>query len=105
MSPVLAEALGIPPHRIIPPPVQELVRLVRTSPLHPETDNPAAKLIDFLSDSFEHTSCGGLILDTARSQEHSKTMANEGPVSADVARRFVAAWIKDGFSSWGLNFL
>ncbi|KAI0842739.1 hypothetical protein F5Y06DRAFT_304448 [Hypoxylon sp. FL0890] len=97
MSPVLADALGIPPHRIIP--FRDWVKLVRRAPLHTDTENPAARLIDFLDYNFERMSCGGLILDTTKVKEHSKTMAAEGPVTAEVARRYVAAWKKTGFLS------
>ncbi|KUI69406.1 Conidial yellow pigment biosynthesis polyketide synthase [Cytospora mali] len=90
MTPVLADALGIPTERIIP--FQEWIQLVRRSPLDKDTDNPAARLVDFLDSNFERMSCGGLILDTARSQEHSKTMASLGPVSFDTARQYISAW-------------
>lgn len=90
MTPVLAEALGIPTEMIIP--FQEWIQLVRRSPLDKDTDNPAAKLVDFLEYNFERMSCGGLILDTARTQEHSRTMASLGPVSFHTARKYVSAW-------------
>ncbi|KAI3390921.1 hypothetical protein diail_8348, partial [Diaporthe ilicicola] len=95
MSSVLAGALGIPLHAIIP--FKSWIKRVRRSPLLPETENPAARLVDFLDDHFERMSCGGLILDTSRAKEHSKTMAKEGPVSPDTACRYVAAWKKMGF--------
>lgn len=95
MSPVLAAALDIPPHDIIP--FKSWIRQVRRSPLLPETENPAARLVDFLDSHFERMSCGGLVLDTTRAKEHSETMANEGPVSAELARLYVAAWKKMGF--------
>ncbi|KAI0198027.1 hypothetical protein F4808DRAFT_437417 [Astrocystis sublimbata] len=95
MSPVLAGALGIPDHRIIP--FQDWIRLVRRAPLNVEDENPAAKLVDWLSDNFEHMACGGLILDTTRAQAHSTTLANVGPVSEQLARQFVVSWTKMGF--------
>jgi acyl transferase domain-containing protein/thioester reductase-like protein/SAM-dependent methyltransferase/acyl carrier protein len=95
MNPVLADALDIPADRILP--FKDWVNLVRRSPLPAETDNPAARLIDFLDDNFERMSCGGLILDTAKAKEHSETMAKMGPVEANVARRYVAAWKKMGY--------
>ncbi|KAL9078107.1 MAG: hypothetical protein Q9157_002962 [Trypethelium eluteriae] len=95
MNPVLAEALDIPRDRIVP--FREWVDMVRRSPLPAETDNPAARLIDFLEDNFERMSCGGLILDTTKAKEHSSTMAELGPVQAEVARRYVAAWKKMGY--------
>ena len=95
MSPVLADALDIPPNRIMP--FRQWVKQVRRSPLRAETDNPAARLIDFLDHEFERMSCGGLILDTTKAQEHSSTMAAEGPVSAETAQGYVAAWKKMGY--------
>lgn len=96
MNPVLADALGIPPDGIVPfhP---DWINMVRRSPLPAETDNPAARLIDFLDDNFERMSCGGLILDTAKAKEHSATMAAMGPVDGAVARRYVASWKKMGY--------
>ncbi|KAJ3532833.1 hypothetical protein NM208_g8258 [Fusarium decemcellulare] len=95
MSPVLAEALAIPPDRIIP--FGRWVKLVRQSPLPAETWNPAARLIDFLDSNFERMSCGGLILDTKRSREHSRTLAAMGPVGAVIARKYIEGWKQMGF--------
>ncbi|KAI1087105.1 hypothetical protein F5B19DRAFT_476760 [Rostrohypoxylon terebratum] len=94
MSPVLAAALDIPPHQIIP--FEAWIKRVRRSPLS-ETENPASRLADFLEYHFPRMSCGGLILDTRKTKEHSDTMAKEGPVSLEVARLYVAAWKKMGF--------
>ena len=55
MSPVLATALNIPPHAIIP--FHGWMKRVRRSPL-PETENPASRLVDFLEDHFQRMSCG-----------------------------------------------
>ncbi|KAL4997563.1 hypothetical protein BDV10DRAFT_201828 [Aspergillus recurvatus] len=95
MSPVLAAALGIPPEKIVP--FRDWVKLVRRAPLQVDSENPAARLIDFLENNFERMSCGGLILDTKRAQEHSPTLATQGPVSAEVARRYVSTWREMGF--------
>ncbi|KAL2862550.1 putative polyketide synthase [Aspergillus lucknowensis] len=95
MSATLCDALDIPKDRIIP--FAEWVKLVRRSPLQMETDNPAARLIDFLDSNFERMSCGGLILDTTLAREHSATLAAQGPVSADVARSYVDGWKRTGF--------
>ncbi|KAH8693297.1 hypothetical protein BGW36DRAFT_431029 [Talaromyces proteolyticus] len=95
MSPVLAAALNIPQHAIIP--FKSWIKRVRRSPLLPETENPAARLVDFLDCHFERMSCGGLILDTTRAKEHSDTLANEGPVSPELARLYVTAWKEMGF--------
>lgn len=89
MSPVLAAALDIPHHNIIP--FEDWIKRVRRSPLS-EAENPAAHLVDFLEVHFERMSCGGIILDIQRAREHSETMAAEGPISAEVARSYISAW-------------
>lgn len=94
MSAVLAAALDIPPHSIIP--FEDWITRVRQSPLS-ETENPAARAIDFLEGHFQRMACGGIILDTQRASEHSKTMATEGPVSAEVVRSYVSTWKTLGF--------
>ena len=91
----LADALKVPTANILP--FHEWGSKVRRSPLSIETDNPADKLIDFLDDHFLRMSCGGLILDTKRACEHSKALAAVGPVSAEVARKYVKAWEDMGF--------
>ena len=94
MIPVLAASLDIPQSSAIP--FEEWVSRVRSFP-GSELDNPAVKLIDFLDGNFIRMSCGGLLLDTKRSREHSETLANVGPVSEDVARKYVQAWKEMGF--------
>nr|CAG8993142.1 Non reducing polyketide synthase [Penicillium sclerotiorum] len=83
MNPVLARVLDIPTDGIIP--FKSWIKKVRTSPLIPEAENPAARtgMVDFLSDNFERMSCGGLILGTEKAKEHSATMANEGPTNIE----------------------
>ncbi|KAI0973119.1 hypothetical protein F4678DRAFT_427984 [Xylaria arbuscula] len=95
MSPILADALDIPGHRIIP--FNDWVKRVRRSPLPAEAENPAARVIDFLEFNFERMSCGGLILDTRRAQQHSKTLSEEGPVNKRLARLYIASWKMMGF--------
>lgn len=95
MSLVLAEALGIPPEKILP--FRDWIKLVRRASLQVDSENPAARLIDFLDKHFERMSCGGLVLDTKHTQEHSQTLASQGPVSAEIARRYVTSWKKMGF--------
>ncbi|PVH94018.1 putative polyketide synthase [Periconia macrospinosa] len=95
MNPVLADALGIPADRIIP--FGDWVDLVRRSPLPAETDNPAARLIDFLDDNFQRMSCGGLILDTEKASKDSKAMEGMGIVEPAVARKYVARWKAMGY--------
>jgi len=107
MVPVLARALGITVDAskegggggggggVIA--FKEWVRRVRRFPGSVEKDNPAFKLIDFLDDNFLRMSCGGLLLDTDRTREHSPSLAAMGPVSAEVAEGYVRYWKSIGF--------
>ncbi|KAJ5675034.1 Male sterility NAD-binding [Penicillium maclennaniae] len=94
MLTVLAGALDIPPHGIIP--FKEWIERVRQSSL-PPAENPAALALGFLESHFVRMACGGIVLDTQRSSEHSKTMAAEGPVSAEVVQSYVSSWKAMGF--------
>lgn len=96
MIPILADALEIPRANIIP--FSDWVQRVRQFPGNVEWDNPAAKLIKFLDNNFLRMSCGGLLLDTAKSRKHSKTLAADGPVSEDVAKKYIRYWKQIGFS-------
>lgn len=96
MIQTLADALGIPRDTGIIP-FTEWVSKVRKSPMSVETDNPAGRLIDFLDDNFLRMSCGGLVMDVSKACEHSPTLAAVGPVSADVARKYIRAWEDMGF--------
>lgn len=95
MIPVLADALDIPRKNVIP--FDEWVKRVRNFPGSVDLDNPAAKLIGFLEGDFIRMACGELLLDTTNSRQHSKTLANVGPVSEDTARKYIQAWKKMGF--------
>jgi thioester reductase-like protein/malonyl CoA-acyl carrier protein transacylase len=95
MSGVLAEALNIPRQNLIP--FSEWIRMVKRSTLVPDTENPALRLVEFLEKNFERMSCGGVILDTSKARQHSPTLAAQGPVSDEVARRYVSAWKEMGF--------
>ncbi|KAI0114740.1 hypothetical protein F4814DRAFT_459633 [Daldinia grandis] len=100
MTPILADALNIPLQNIIP--FGEWVQRVREHPRQiggPEGENPAFLLIDFLDDNFFRMSCGSLLLDTTKAQEHSRTLTNTGPVSESVARKFIQSWKDMGFLS------
>lgn len=100
MIPVLAKALDISPQGVIP--FRDWVQRVRDHPRQvegPEGENPAFLLIDFLDDNFIRMSCGGLLLDTIKVREHSKTLANAGPVNERVTRQFIQSWKDMGFLS------
>jgi hypothetical protein len=98
MNTVLARALDIPESNIIP--FKDWVRKVRASPLVPETENPAARpgMPDWLETNFERMACGGLVLETEKVKEHSRTMKEEvGPVGEEVVGRFLDYWRRSKF--------
>lgn len=77
-------------------PFDEWVRRVREWPVKaddsPDGANPAYLLTDFLEGNFTRMSCGGLLMGTARSREHSPTLAGVREVSEDTTRLFVSKW-------------
>ena len=95
MVQMLAAELDIPQSNIIP--FDDWVARVRRSCLAPETDNPAARLIDFLEFHFRRMSCGGLLLDLSKACKDSPALAAVGPVGEDVVRKYVASWKAMGF--------
>ena len=95
MISLLADTLDIPRANVVP--FDRWVYSVRQFPGSTEKDNPAAMLIDFLDTHFVRMSCGELILDTKNSREHSTTLAGEGPVGADLVRKYIRAWKDRGF--------
>ncbi|GAB7350141.1 hypothetical protein MBLNU459_g0810t2 [Dothideomycetes sp. NU459] len=93
MNAILAKALRIP--NLIP--FGEWIDRVRTSG---QKNNPAATLLEFLDSNYLRMSCGGLVLDVGGTLAHSPTLANVGPVSEEVVRRYIHVWKEIGF----LNF-
>lgn len=92
MNAILADALNIP--NLIP--FEEWIERVRKAP---QRNNPAATLLDFLDSNYLRMSCGGLVLDVKHTLEHSKTLAAVGPVSEEVARKYIHIWKEIGFLS------
>ena len=90
MNAILADALNIP--NLIP--FEEWVERVRAGP---QRNNPAATLLDFLDSNYLRMSCGGLVLDVKKTLEHSKTLSAVGPVSEEVARKYIHIWKEIGF--------
>lgn len=90
MNAILSDALKIP-DRI---PFEEWVDRVRKAP---QKNNPAATLLEFLDSNYLRMSCGGLVLDTEKAVEHSKTLAAVGPVGEEVVRKYVHIWKEIGF--------
>ena len=90
MNAILADALNIP--NLIP--FEEWIERVRAAP---ERNNPASTLVDFLSSNYGRMSCGGLVLDRKKTLEHSKTLAAVGPISEELARKYIHIWREIGF--------
>ncbi|EFQ34124.1 beta-ketoacyl synthase domain-containing protein [Colletotrichum graminicola] len=95
ITPLLAEALGIPENGIVP--LDEWIRRVRGYPGEDPWDNPAAKALDFFEHKFLHMSCGGVTLATDKTREHSKTLRELQPISDEVLKRYIQAWKASGF--------
>lgn len=94
---VLAPTLGVPAAGVVD--FREWIRRVRGFPGSVERDNPAYKVVDFLDESFERMSCGGLLLDTQEACKASATLAGVGPVPDEVVRKYVGYWKEIGFLS------
>ncbi|KAF1347668.1 beta-ketoacyl synthase [Delphinella strobiligena] len=92
MNRILAECLHIPTSDIVP--FDDWLERVRKAP---QKDNPASTLLEFLDDNFLRMSCGGLVLDTKHSVEHSKSLAAVGPVPEKVLRKYIHIWREIGF--------
>ena len=90
MNAILADALNIP--NLVP--FEEWVERVRAAP---QRNNPASTLLDFLDSNYLRMSCGGLVLDVKKTLEHSKTLSAVGPVSEEVARKYIHIWKEIGF--------
>ncbi|KAL4976239.1 hypothetical protein BDW66DRAFT_151186 [Aspergillus desertorum] len=99
MTPIITSALNIPSDRVIP--YQDFLNLLRSSPLDRDREIPAAKIIDFFTRNFEHMACGGLILDTTLSQEHSAALAAQGPITEEEVKRYIQRWREIGFLASG----
>ncbi|KAI1506778.1 ketoacyl-synt-domain-containing protein, partial [Biscogniauxia marginata] len=90
MNRILADALGNP--ELVP--LEEWTRRVRAAP---QRNNPAAVLAEFLDSNYRRMSCGGLVLDSRKTLEHSPTLAAVGPVSEEVVRKYIRVWKEIGF--------
>ncbi|KAI6485398.1 Type I Iterative PKS [Pyricularia oryzae] len=93
MIALLGRELGL--HGECTVPFGEWVRRVRE--LGAGAGNPAYVLVDFLEANFEHISCGGMLLETSHSQEHSETMRQVRPFDAGLVRLFIQRWKESGF--------
>ena len=96
MISILSDALDIPRTNIIP--YDEWLQRVRSCPpsMTP-SENPAVRLVDFFEADFLRMSCGGMILDTTHSKEHSATLRSLGPVDRELVMKYIRAWKESGF--------
>ena len=90
MTRMLADALAIPHENIVP--YSEWLHNVRHFPPSLAVENPASKLAEFFETEFLRMACGGMILDTKKTQECSQTLRNARAVDNDLARLYVQGW-------------
>ncbi|KAJ5543164.1 type I iterative polyketide synthase [Penicillium sp. DV-2018c] len=95
MVTILADELGISQDSVIP--YHEWLRRVRQFPPSMMSENPAARLADFFEQDFLRMSCGGMILDTARTKEHSERFRELGPIDRALVSKYIQAWKESGF--------
>ena len=94
MIATLADVLDISPNNIVPYGKWiDRVRRFRGS----IADNPALQLEEFFIHYFLPMSCGGLVLDTSQTRQHSKTLREIGPVEADLVAKYITRWKQTGF--------
>nr|UBX54556.1 poliketide synthase [Aspergillus sp.] len=94
MVKTLAQCLDIPRDGIIP--FDEWIERVKGSSAS-TNDNPARQLLEFFDQHFIRMSCGGLILDTAKTREHSATLRQRGPIGPGLVEKYISAWKTVGF--------
>ncbi|EFR04739.1 phenolpthiocerol synthesis polyketide synthase ppsB [Nannizzia gypsea CBS 118893] len=92
---LLADTLDIPRGFIVPYDIW--MRRVRHFTGSTESNNPAKMLLEFFRDHFRRMSCGGLILDTTNSKQHSHTLANTQPITPALVAKYIAQWKESGF--------
>ncbi|KAJ5788397.1 type I iterative polyketide synthase [Penicillium paradoxum] len=96
MAVIISKALNIPPTSIIP--YEEWLHSVRQFPPSlMASENPAARLADFFEMDFVRMACGGVILDTAHTKEHSETFRGLGSIDESLVRKYIQAWKESGF--------
>lgn len=88
------------------PLLQSLLHITQTLPFpewlarvraHPQKNNPALLLADFLEHNYLRMSCGGLVLDVSNSLEHSECLRGLEPVEDRVVGKYVHIWKEIGF--------
>ncbi|KAL4961062.1 uncharacterized protein BDV14DRAFT_204062 [Aspergillus stella-maris] len=96
MLTILADALDIPRGNVVPY-TEWLYRVRQFPPSLAVSENPAARLADFFETDFLRMSCGGMILDTTRSREHSATLKSLGAIDRQLVMHYAGAWKDCGF--------
>lgn len=91
----LASLLEIPEQNVIP--YADWVQQVHEADSLKLCENPAKQLHDFFAVDFVRMSCGGLVLDTKRSLEHSKTLRMSTVVDKELVARYIQKWQEDEF--------
>lgn len=95
MIKMLSDVLGIPPQNVVP--FDDWVSRVRSSTGPVGKDNPAAQIVEFLSEHFVRMSCGDMILDTTKCVADSLTLRCTGPVGLELLRKYIVHWKESGF--------
>lgn len=95
MTKMLCDVLSIPPQNVVP--FNDWVSRVRSFPGPADKDNPAARIVEFLSEHFVRMSCGDMVLDTKKCRADSLTLRSTGPVDLELLGKFVAHWKETGF--------
>jgi hypothetical protein len=98
MITVLSDALNIPQANVIPY-GQWLQQVRQCPPDLAASENPAARLLGFFETEFLRMSCGGMILDTTHSREHSATLKGLGAIDRELVMKYIQAWKDSGFLS------
>lgn len=96
MISILSDALEIPRENLVT--YHEWLRRIRQFPPSlAVSENPASRLSDFFETDFLRMSCGGLILDTTHSREHSATLRRCGAIDRVLVLGYVRTWKETGF--------
>lgn len=92
---LFAKLLDIPTSNIVP--YTDWVHRIQNSPSVRVLDNPALRIIDFFKEDFERMGCGGLVLETKNTVEHSKTLRTLETVNESIVAIYLQKWKDIGF--------
>ncbi len=91
----LRKALDIPRTQVVP--FEEWLWRVRQAPASLTQDIPASSLVDFLESHFVRMSCGGVVLDTAKTAAHCEPLQRARSVDEDLVMKYIQKWRAIGF--------